>query len=76
VYKRQIVSVSSPDLEPLREYKPIMEVLSVEGFRKQLISRALGEVDYWRKKHAEIKELTPIFTSIEEFKKEWQRKKQ
>ena len=58
-----------------REYKPIIEIMNNEDYRKQLIYRALSEASYWKERHKELVELSPIFSSIETEKKKWQNKK-
>lgn len=76
------ISVSDSDVStrPIskfgaREYKTIVEVMNNEDYRNQLIHRALAEATYWKERHAELTELSPIFISIENEKKKWQSKK-
>jgi len=59
----------------VREYKPIIEIMNNEDYRNQLIHRALSEANYWKERHAELKELNLIFASIDTEKKKWQNKK-
>jgi len=58
-----------------REYKPIIEIMNNEEYRNQLINRALLEATYWKEKHSQLLELTPVFSAIDETKEEWQNKK-
>ena len=58
-----------------REYKPIVEIMNNDGYRQQLIQRALSEAKYWKERHSELVELNPIFCSISEESKKWQDKK-
>jgi len=55
----------------LREYKPIVDIMNNEGYRKQLIQRALSEARYWKTRHLELVELNPIFHLIDEQSKKW-----
>jgi len=63
-----------------RCYKPIVEILSNEDYRRQVIESALENITYWKEKHSDFAELKPIFVSIERVKKnlnkKWQKKKQ
>ena len=63
-----------------RRYKPIVEILSNEDYRKQVIQSALDSLLYWKEKHSDFVELKPIFISIDKVKKElnkkWQKEKQ
>jgi len=61
--------------ETTREYKPIMEILSKEEYRTQVIKQALENITYWKEKYSEYSELKPIFVSIDKVKKKWQSKK-
>lgn len=58
-----------------REYKPIVEIMNNEDYRRQLIQRALLEAGYWKSRHEELVELSPIFESIEDINKKWQNKR-
>jgi hypothetical protein len=58
-----------------REYKTIVEIMSNEDYRNQLIHRALTEATYWKERHAELIELNPIFVSIDTESKKWQNKR-
>jgi len=58
-----------------REYKSIIEIMDNEDYRNQLIHKALTEAIYWKERHAELIELSPIFISIETEKKKWQKQK-
>ena len=57
-----------------REYKPIVEIMNNEDYKTQLIQRALSEVKYWKERHSKLIELNPIFISISEEDKKWQKK--
>jgi hypothetical protein len=72
---RIIVSEQSKETETTREYKPIMEILSKEEYRTQVIKQALENITYWKEKYSEYSELKPIFVSIDKVKKKWQSKK-
>ena len=59
----------------VREYKPIIEIMNNEDYRMQLIHRALAEATYWKERHTELVELSPIFITIDTEKKKWRNKK-
>jgi hypothetical protein len=69
------ITVCDQPEETTREYKPIMEILSKEEYRKQVIKQALENATYWKEKYSEYNELKPIFVSINKVKKKWQSKK-
>lgn len=84
LYAFESVNVSIKDAEfpsnkmskfGVREYKPIVEIMDNEDYRNQLIQRALAEATYWKERHAELIELSPIFVTIDTEKKKWQNKK-
>lgn len=55
-------------IEPL--YVNITKAMSNEEFRKQIIQKAMREVEYWRHRYSEYKELSHIFRAIEITKEE------
>jgi len=84
LYAFESVNVSIKDAEVpnnkmskfgVREYKPIVEIMDNEDYRNQLIHRALVEANYWKERHKELIELSPIFISIDTENKKWQNKK-
>jgi hypothetical protein len=46
-------------------YRAIVDILSNECLRTQLLKDALRDFDYWKQKYITIKELTPIFNARE-----------
>lgn len=56
-------------------YLPIMDILSNEEYREQKIVEALNNITYWRAKFQDLKELKPIFVSIDKVLKQRKRKK-
>lgn len=58
-----------------REYKPIVEIMNNEDYRKQLIQKALSEIGYWQERHSDLTELNPIFIAVKEIKTKWQKEK-
>jgi len=58
-----------------REYVPIVEVMSNEYFKQQIIQRALSEARYWKQRHLELVELKSIFDTIDDESEKWQPKK-
>jgi len=84
MYAFESVKVEVEDLKPtasikkginIREYKHIVEIMNNEEYRKQLIKRALAEAVYWKERHSELTELSPIFSLVEEISIKWQNKK-
>lgn len=52
-------------IETNRFYEPIIEILNDEDKKKQLIDRALREINYWKQRNIQLNELRPIFKAIE-----------
>lgn len=65
--------------EYVREYKPVVEILSNEDLKRQVISSALNHLSYWEKQNAKYSELSPIIKASEKVRKkldkQWQKKK-
>jgi len=57
-----------------REYKPMVDIMNHEDYRRQLVQRALSEVVYWKQRHSELTELNPIFITIGDIQTKWQKK--
>ena len=74
VIKDTEVPNNKPSKFGTREYKTIIEIMDNEDYRNQLIHRALAEATYWKDRHKELVELSPIFISIETEKKKWKAK--
>lgn len=70
---------SSSDVESVREYVPIVEILSNEDLRKQIISSALNHLAYWEKqneKYDELKPITKVASRVrKDLNKKWQKQK-
>lgn len=84
LYAFESVTVSVEDENPKssvkkattqREYKSIVEIMSKEEYRVQLVQRALAEATYWKERHFELNELQSIFSLIDKTNEEWQNKK-
>ncbi|MCK9429538.1 MAG: hypothetical protein M0R17_06000 [Candidatus Omnitrophica bacterium] len=77
MYAFENVQINVNDLneETKREYKPIVEILSTEEYRNQVISSALESISYWRNKYKEYNELDVIFKVIDKVKQKWEKKK-
>jgi acetolactate synthase regulatory subunit len=60
--------------EYVREYFPLADIMTDEQKRKQLIARALIEVNYWKERHSELTEFNDVFSSIDKANKRWQKK--
>lgn len=71
------VCVETPEGEvrEVREYKHFAEISSNKEYHKQMIDKALESIGYWQEKHSIYKELTPIFVSIDNVRKKWQKRK-
>jgi hypothetical protein len=73
---RVVINSSKDDEQEIkREYKPIVEILSNEEYRRQIVQTALENVTYWREKYSEYSELKPIFISIDKVKEKCQKNK-
>ena len=68
------------DVSAKREYKPVIEILSDEDLRRQVIKSALNHLEYWEKQNEKYSELSPIIKSAQKVRKDidkkWQKKKQ
>jgi len=66
-------------IEYIREYKPVVEILSNESLRKQIINSALNHLSYWEKQNEKYSELQPIISVAQKVRKQierkWQKKK-
>ena len=51
-----------------QNYQPIIRVMSDVDMRKQMLETAIRELDTWRKKYEQYKELSPIFETIAQIK--------
>lgn len=60
------IFVNIVDDENKREYRRLVEVLSDEEMREQLLATALDELKSFRKKYRHLKELAAIFKAIDE----------
>ena len=58
------VTKESPDNGKTRFYAIAEKVLSNEELRKQVLERAISEMDYWKEKYKTYKELSPVFQAI------------
>lgn len=63
-----------------REYKPIIEILSNQVLRQQVIRQALMNLSYWEHQNEKYTELAPIIASAREtrerLERQWQTDKQ
>jgi len=64
-----VTQQNETDEEPERVYAVTEKVLSDSELRNQVLERAIREVEYWKEKYKTYKELSPIFTAIENTKK-------
>ena len=69
------INVSEEEGLERREYKPIIEILSKEEYRKQVLRTALENINYWKEKYSEYTELQLIFDSISKVRAKWQKEK-
>lgn len=58
------LSVGKPNKED-RVYKGFEEIIANEDLKKQILSRALQSLIYWKAQYHSYKELTPIFQAID-----------
>lgn len=59
------VSLVPDRQKPGGGYRPLVEVMTAEDMRDQLLRQALGELKTVRKKYQQLQELRPIFRAIE-----------
>lgn len=71
-------SVSESSIETKREYMPVVQILSDEELRQQVIRSALNHLSYWNKQNKKYSELAPIIKTAErvrkKIEKQWQKK--
>ena len=64
--------------ESIRVYKPVIEIMSQEELRKQVISAALRQLSYWEEQNSKYNELKPIIKTASKVRKDldkkWQKK--
>lgn len=62
-----------------RVYKPVIEIISNQELRRQIVDSALNKLSYWEEQNSKYEELHPIIKSAqkvrEQLDKEWQKKK-
>jgi hypothetical protein len=46
-------------------YRPMVEVMSDENMRKQLLAQAANDFRLWQRKYQQLKELAPVFAQME-----------
>ena len=63
-----ITKVEEDNDDTKRVYIIMEEALSNPKYKKQILQRALEEIEYWQKKYSQYKELSMIFKSIEKTK--------
>lgn len=73
MYAFENVNVSVTDASE-REYKPVMEIISNEQYRNQILKSALNFLNSWKMKYKQFTELKPIVVSIERTTKHLERK--
>lgn len=54
------ISNNGSQTQTLRLYKPVVEILSDEEMRKQVVRAALNHLSYWERQNAKYSELSPI----------------
>jgi hypothetical protein len=76
-YENVSVSIEGDGKE--RVYKPILDIISNEKLRQQIISRAMEKQKYWKQQYGVYEELKPIIVSIESVERDlqgrWQKRK-
>lgn len=51
-------------------YRALVDVMSDDQLRKQLLTQAYADFKVWQKKYQDLKELAPVFTEMAEVMKE------
>jgi hypothetical protein len=59
------VSLVTDRQKPGGGYRPLVDVMSADDLRDELLRQALGELKTVRKKYQQLQELRPIFRAIE-----------
>lgn len=72
---RAFVSLVSDRVKVGGGYRGIVEVMSDEGLREELLAEALAEAARWKEKWKRLKELVPIFVEIERATKKTRKRK-
>jgi len=67
---RVYVSLLRDRTKPGGGYRQLLDVMSDEEMRSELVRQALGEFRRVRDRYQQIKELEPIFAAIEQFEDE------
>lgn len=62
---RMFVSLMSDRQKPGGGYRPLVDVMTAEDMRDELLRQALGELKTVRRKYDQLKELRPVFRAIE-----------
>lgn len=62
---RAYVSVVSDRVQPGGGYRSIVDVMTDDEMRAEIVNEALGEVKRWRRKYERLRELVPIFRAID-----------
>lgn len=73
----EVVVEEAPKANPVRAYVSVVqggsqaytsvrEAMSSEQLRKQVLMRALAELEAWRKRYAELVELAEVFAAIDQ----------
>jgi hypothetical protein len=67
------VSLVSDRQQPGGGYRPLVDVMSAEDMREELLRQALGDLKSVRKRYEQLQELRPIFRAIEKVEGKTQR---
>lgn len=72
-------SKCNEELEVVREYKPVIEILNNKDLREQIVRSALNHLAYWEHQNDRYSELAPIIKSAKKVRKQlnkkWKKKK-
>lgn len=70
---RAFVNVKLNDEQESRAYVNIETALNDESYRKQLLSEALYELDYWQNNYRMLRELSLIFVAMKKVKRKFKK---
>lgn len=70
---RMFVSLMSDRQKPGGGYRPLVDVMTADDMRDELLRQALGELKTVRKKYQLLQELRPVFKAIERVEEKTQK---
>lgn len=72
LYAFESVNISLNESMSKKEYKTLVEVLDNDGYKEQIINRAIRELKYWKNKYDKLLEFRDLVKKIEKTLEKWQ----